>query len=82
MQDSQQNASSKPACRQSAYRMAACQTARIAAFHAAAADERTLYWQLLHLSHLLSPDAVPLPHPGALAAQPPGSCSTGRCGIQ
>lgn len=53
----------KPACRQAEWRWTACQTARLAAFQAAAADDRPLYWRLLHLANLLSPLAGELPEP-------------------
>lgn len=70
MQDNQLNDCSKPACRQAEWRQAACRTARMAAFQAAAADDRPLYWRLLHLSHLLSPQAVQLPEPPASLTAP------------
>lgn len=65
MQDSSIQDPVRPACRQTEWRQAACRTARMAAFQAAAADDRPLYWRLLHLSHLLSPQAVQLPEPPA-----------------
>lgn len=55
------------------WRQAACRTARKAAFEAAAADDRAAYWQLLHISHLLSPDAVQLPPPPVQQAGQPVS---------